>query len=291
MHGACACCGRVRSIRFDQGIGAIDREAGLPSAGARRADPAPRRSDADHRFSGDHLRRRLRPGDRPEPAAIRLGKKGSDRARRSRLPTGSNARNRRVKSVRPPPNVFRPLLPGLIPSWGIAAGRHVLRRRRRRPHPRPHAREPAAPIADQAADILAGAEPLLTPASRAGAAEVRLPNGASALAALRPIKPTSLQLIVVQELPSVLAAATGCAVDHAVGDHRLRRADPRLRLPLAVDTRARRRPDQRRRARPDRHRAQSRPLRTYGTGTFRAAVSSGRSRCSRCWGWKAAATC
>jgi len=92
------------------------------------------------------------------------------------------------------------LLPGLMPSWGIAAGRHVLvvddvgRVLARTP-------EAGSAVADQAADVLSGAEALLTPSSRAGAAEVRLPNGASALAALRSIKPTSLQLVVVQELP------------------------------------------------------------------------------------------
>ena len=56
------------------------------------------------------------------------------------------------------------------------------------------------------------------------------------------------------------------AVGDAVGHHRLRRADPRLRLPLAIDPRPRGRPHQRRGARPDRYRAQSRPLRIVGLG-------------------------
>jgi two-component system, cell cycle sensor histidine kinase PleC len=91
------------------------------------------------------------------------------------------------------------LLPGLIPAWGIAAGRHVFvvddvgRILARTP-------ESSAPIADQVADILGHDDPQLTPASRAGAAEVRLASGAGALAALRSVKPASLQLIVVQEL-------------------------------------------------------------------------------------------
>jgi two-component system cell cycle sensor histidine kinase PleC len=95
------------------------------------------------------------------------------------------------------------LLPGLVPSWGIAAGRHVFvvddagRILARTP-------ETASVVAEQAADILSGAEALLTPTSRAGAAEVRLPNGSSALAALRAIKATTMQLIVVQELPEAL---------------------------------------------------------------------------------------
>src|SRR5262245_33823384 len=76
------------------------------------------------------------------------------------------------------------LLPGLMPSWGIAAGRHVLvvddvgRVLARTP-------ETGSAVAEQAADVLSGAEALLSPSTRAGAAEVRLPNGAGALAALR----------------------------------------------------------------------------------------------------------
>ncbi len=52
----------------------------------------------------------------------------------------------------------------------------------------------------------------------------------------------------------------------AVGDDGLRRAHPRLRLPLAGDARARSRPHPRHRARPHRYRAQSRPLRPVGLG-------------------------
>jgi two-component system cell cycle sensor histidine kinase PleC len=113
-------------------------------------------------------------------------------------------------------------LPGLIPSWGITAGRHVFvlddvgRVLARTP-------EAATPVAEQVADIIGGSEPLLTPASRAGATEVQLPNGTSAFAALRPIKSTSLQLIVVQEhadgllpphaaLSITLSATTGFVV-------------------------------------------------------------------------------
>jgi two-component system cell cycle sensor histidine kinase PleC len=99
---------------------------------------------------------------------------------------------------------FQALLPGLIPSWGIAAGRHVFivddagRILARTPE------TSGTDTADQAADLLGGAESLLTPTSRAGVAEVRLANGASALAALRSVKSTPLQLIVVHELPTGL---------------------------------------------------------------------------------------
>ncbi len=95
-------------------------------------------------------------------------------------------------------------LPSLIPSWGIAAGRHIFvvddvgRILARTPE------TAATPVAEQVADILGGAEPVLTPASRAGATEVQLPNGTSALAALRSIRSNSLQLIVVQELADSL---------------------------------------------------------------------------------------
>ena len=70
-HGARACGERVRPIRFDQGIGAIDRETGLPPAVDRRACAAPRRADPDHRLPDHHLPRRLRAGGRPEPAEAR----------------------------------------------------------------------------------------------------------------------------------------------------------------------------------------------------------------------------
>ena len=53
---------------------------------------------------------------------------------------------------------------------------------------------------------------------------------------------------------------------HAVGHHRLRRADPRLRLPLAGDAGARSGPDLRNGPQPHRYRAQPRPLRLVGLG-------------------------
>ncbi|MDQ8728586.1 ATP-binding protein [Bradyrhizobium sp. LHD-71] len=93
------------------------------------------------------------------------------------------------------------LLPGLIPSWGIAAGRHVFivddvgRVLARTPE------TGGSGVANQAADILNGAEASLTPASRTGATEVQLPGGAGALAALRTLSSSPLQLIVVHELP------------------------------------------------------------------------------------------
>ncbi len=157
------------------------------------------------------------------------------------------------------------LLPGLIPAWGIAAGRHVFvvddvgRILARTP-------ESSAPIADQVADILGNDDPQLTPdiarrRCRGAACERRRRAGGAAVGQTR-LAAAHRRAGVAGDL-----AARACgAVDHALGDHRLRRADPRLRLSLAIDARTRRRPDQRRGARPHRYRAQSRPLRTVGLG-------------------------
>lgn len=95
------------------------------------------------------------------------------------------------------------LLPGLMPAWGVAQDRHVFVLDE---VGRPLARSPetaGTDVADRAADLLSQSEGLLTPASRASAAEVVL-DGASALAALRPIGSAPLQLIVVQVLPDAL---------------------------------------------------------------------------------------
>ena len=78
---------------------------------------------------------------------------------------------------------------------------------------------------------------------------------------------------------------------HALGHHRLRGADPRLRLPLAGDARPRGRRHLRDRAHPHRHRAQPRPLRAVGLGPRAAAASSGRIRCSRSWGSSRRTSC
>src|SRR5450755_2232052 len=71
-HGARTRGERVRPIRFDQGIGAVDRETCLSSPvdrGARASQGGPY---PDHRVPGHHLFRRLRPGSGPEPAKARV---------------------------------------------------------------------------------------------------------------------------------------------------------------------------------------------------------------------------
>ncbi|ETR74724.1 PAS sensor protein [Afipia sp. P52-10] len=118
---------------------------------------------------------------------------------------------------------YQTLLPGLIPSWGIAAGRHVFilddvgHVLARTPDSN------ALTDVDQVADLLGAAESTLTAGSRAGTTEVRLTNGTTMLASLRSIRPSSAQLIVVQEqtegpIPShaalsiTLSATTGFVV-------------------------------------------------------------------------------
>ena len=65
-HVACRRRERVRPIRFDQGIGAIDRETCLSPAPCRGAGVAPRRADAHHRVPDHDLPRRVRAGRRPD---------------------------------------------------------------------------------------------------------------------------------------------------------------------------------------------------------------------------------
>ncbi len=115
------------------------------------------------------------------------------------------------------------LLPGLIPSWGIAVGRHVFNLEDVG-HVLARTPETAASTdADQAADLLNAAEHTLTSSTRTGAAEVSLANGTTVLASLRTVRSSSLQIIVVQEategpIPShaalsiTLSATTGFVV-------------------------------------------------------------------------------
>ena len=59
---------RVYTVRFDQGTGPIDRQAGLSAAVDRRAGSASRRPGFDHRISTHDLRRNRRPNPRSSPA-------------------------------------------------------------------------------------------------------------------------------------------------------------------------------------------------------------------------------
>ena len=90
-HGARTRGERVRPIRFDQGIGAIDRETGLSSTVDRGARASPRRAHPDHRLPDHHLPWRVRAGGRSEPAKAR--DRSSAISRRSPIcsPSGSTA--------------------------------------------------------------------------------------------------------------------------------------------------------------------------------------------------------
>jgi two-component system cell cycle sensor histidine kinase PleC len=115
------------------------------------------------------------------------------------------------------------LLPGLIPSWGSAAGRHVIVIGADR---RVLARVPIeAGIGDTTSilDVIGAALPLTAPAQQAGVTDVTLPNGSGALAARHIVKSLPGQVIVIQErldslwqsdaaLSVTLSATTGFVV-------------------------------------------------------------------------------
>src|SRR5882757_6756068 len=91
------------------------------------------------------------------------------------------------------------LLPGLIPSWAVAAGRHVIVVGADR---RILARVPIeAAFGDTASvlDVIGAALPLTAPGQQAGVTDISLPNGSSALAIRHIVKSLPGQVIIVQE--------------------------------------------------------------------------------------------
>jgi two-component system cell cycle sensor histidine kinase PleC len=115
------------------------------------------------------------------------------------------------------------LLPGLIPSWGIAAGRHVIvtgadgRILARVPI------EAELGDTDRILDVISAAQLLTLPGQQGGVTDMILPNGGSALATLRLVKALPGQVIVIQErieplwgsdaaLSVTLSATTGFVV-------------------------------------------------------------------------------
>src|SRR6266478_2557724 len=91
------------------------------------------------------------------------------------------------------------LLPGLIPSWAIAAGRHVIVIGADQ---RILARIPIdAAFGDTASilDVVSAALPLTTAGQQPGVTDITLPNGGGALAIQRVIKSLPGQLIIIQE--------------------------------------------------------------------------------------------
>ena len=131
-HGARTRGERVRPIRFDQGIGAVDRETCLSSPIDRGTRTPTRGSHPHHRIPDHHLHRRLCPGDRPEPAEARLDEAGRVGAGRS---PGRAARPYRHRQVGPS-GVDR------APAKAAARFHSVLGRRGGTPRPRHGGRWP-----------------------------------------------------------------------------------------------------------------------------------------------------
>src|SRR6201991_388786 len=115
------------------------------------------------------------------------------------------------------------LLPEFIPSWGIAAGRHVLVTGA---DGRILARVPLdAELGDtdRILDVISAAQLLTLPGQQGGVSDMILPNGASALATLRLVRGLPGQVIIIQEkieslwrsdaaLSVTLSATTGFVV-------------------------------------------------------------------------------
>ena len=135
-HGARTRGERVRPIRFDQGIGAVDRETCLSSPVDRGTRAPTRGPYPHHRFPDHHLHRRLRPGDRPEPAEARL-----DEARR--IGAGRSARRASRSHRHHPPGPRRlarapaEIAARLHSIVGHRRGTPCSCHRRRRPDSRP----------------------------------------------------------------------------------------------------------------------------------------------------------
>src|SRR4051794_3607352 len=91
------------------------------------------------------------------------------------------------------------LLPSHIPSWSLAAGRHVIVTNADR---RVLARMPAdAGFGDATAilDLISAALPLSAQGQRTDVTEITLPNGSSALATQQAVKSLPGQVIIIQE--------------------------------------------------------------------------------------------
>ena len=115
------------------------------------------------------------------------------------------------------------VLPGLIPAWAIAAGRHVIVTGADH---RVLARVPIeAALGDTSRilDVISAAVPLTAPGLQAGVTDITLPNGSGALAIQHVVKSLPGQVIIIQEnvdslwrsdaaLSVTLSATTGFVV-------------------------------------------------------------------------------
>ena len=264
-HGARACGERVCPIRLDQGIGAIDRKTCLSPAAHRRAGASSRRADSHHCLPDHHLPRRLRAGDRPEPAKAR---RHEARPLRAHRPAGRTPRPPWFRPAGPRRQYRAAAEPAARPYSGLGRGQrppcHHHRRRSPDSGPRPGRGQPWRQRSHPRHHQHGATAHRPRPAGRRqrhDASERQWRHGDLAA--------DQIAAGPGHRHPGKERAAVGFGcriVGDAVGHHRLRRADPRLRLPLAVDPRPRGRSHQRRGARPDRHRAQPRPLRIVGLG-------------------------
>src|SRR5882757_1792826 len=91
------------------------------------------------------------------------------------------------------------LLPDLIPSWGIAVGRHVIITGADH---RVLARVPIDGLAvnDRILDIISTAQLLVAPGQQGVVSDMTLPNGSGALAISRLVKSLPGQVVVIQEI-------------------------------------------------------------------------------------------
>jgi two-component system, cell cycle sensor histidine kinase PleC len=115
------------------------------------------------------------------------------------------------------------LLPGMIPSWAVAASRHVIVTGADQ---RVLARVPVeAGIGDTSSvlDVVSATLPLTAPGSQTGVTDITLPNGSAALAVRHIVKSLPGQVIIIQEnldslwrsdaaLSVTLSATTGFVV-------------------------------------------------------------------------------
>lgn len=123
----------------------------------------------------------------------------------------------------PSPERLQGLLPGLIPSWGVASGRHVIIASDEQ---RLLAHVPIDVAAEETSSILetiGTIQPAAVASSQTPIIELTLSSGTTALATQRPIKSLSAQVVVVQEqndslwrsdaaLSVTLSATTGFVV-------------------------------------------------------------------------------
>ena len=125
----------------------------------------------------------------------------------------------------------------LIPAWGIAAGRHVIVAGADR---RILARVPIEASLGQTdgiLDTISSAQLLGAPSLQGKVTDIVLPNGNRALVTTMLIKALPGRVIVLQENVEPVWGSEFRALGDAVGHHGLRRADPRLRLSLAIHPR------------------------------------------------------